>query len=72
MHRALGGAPTLSVLWRSLGRSLRGNVGAGSALLAALRLPPPSRKAESVLTASFQNKKRYKEKSGFVRLPLQH
>ena len=25
MHRALGGAPTFSVQWRSLGRSLRGN-----------------------------------------------
>jgi len=25
MHRALGGAPTLSVQWRSLGRSLLAN-----------------------------------------------
>jgi len=40
-------------------------------LLAALRLPPPSRKAASVLTASFYNKKRNKEKSGFVRSRLQ-
>jgi len=58
MHRALGGAPTLSVQWRSLGRSLPANFIACSALLAALRLPPPSRKAESVLTASFKEQKR--------------
>ncbi len=37
MHRALGGAPTLSVQWRSLGRSLRANVNACAAWLAALR-----------------------------------
>jgi hypothetical protein len=36
---------------------------------AAAAAQPQSR---SVLTANFQNKKRYKEKSGFVRLPLQH
>jgi hypothetical protein len=33
MPRALGGAPTLSVHWRSLGRSLRGNVNACAAQL---------------------------------------
>jgi len=31
MHRALGGAPTLSGQWRSLGRSLLANVKAGAA-----------------------------------------
>jgi len=57
MHRALGGAPTLSVQWHSLGRSLRGNAEEGSALLAALRLPPPSRKAVASSRQVFKTKK---------------
>jgi len=52
------------VHWRSLGRSLPANFIACSALLAALRLPPPSRKASSVLTASFQSKKEIRKRAG--------
>ena len=51
MHRALGGAPTLSVQRRSLGRSLRANVRA-----CAVRLCPAKNGAASVQNKYFLGK----------------
>jgi len=69
MPRALGGAPTSSVQWRSLGRSLRANAIACAAWLAALQQEknPSPRRASSLREALHLKNKIFLGKNGLGR-----